>query len=212
MFLNENELVNRLIELIQEKYGVKYIVKELRGGNNIADIVYIETILREEIVFDEYIESYFYFSKIRNKKKIDPNNWNAIDTIVWKKIATCLKRLADMNYIEIQDDIILNKKKVEPISSRFVAIEAKMTDWRAGIEQAIRYKQFADVVYVALNEDAAQKADKQMYTKYNVGLIGVTEKRIKMLVRARKEKVEKLEVQYYVMDKFLKQYYDHISN
>ena len=40
MFANEKELVSKLVLDLQERFGTHYIVRELRGGNNIADIVY----------------------------------------------------------------------------------------------------------------------------------------------------------------------------
>ena len=40
MFLNETELVDKLVLDLQERFDTQYIVRELRGGNNIADVVY----------------------------------------------------------------------------------------------------------------------------------------------------------------------------
>ena len=57
MFVNEKELVEKLVLDLQERFGTQYIVRELRGGNNIADIVYTKDINRSNIVFDEYFNA-----------------------------------------------------------------------------------------------------------------------------------------------------------
>lgn len=60
MFLNETELVDKLVLDLQERFDTQYIVRELRGGNNIADVVYTTNIDRSNIVFDEYFNAYYY--------------------------------------------------------------------------------------------------------------------------------------------------------
>jgi len=57
MFASERELVEKLVLDLQERYNTKYIVRELRGGNNIADIVYTTDIERNNVVFDEYFNA-----------------------------------------------------------------------------------------------------------------------------------------------------------
>ena len=40
MFSSEKELVEKLVLDLQERYNTQYIVRELRSGKNIADVVY----------------------------------------------------------------------------------------------------------------------------------------------------------------------------
>ena len=67
MFAKEKELVEKLVEYLEGKYQIKYITRELQSGNNIADVVYTEKIDREYILFDTYMDSYYYVKKIYNK-------------------------------------------------------------------------------------------------------------------------------------------------
>ena len=102
MFVNENELVEKLVLDLQERFDTQYIVRELRGGNNIADVVYTTDIKRSNIVFDEYFNAYYYFNGIYNHKKInfddvriiDENNFieitkNGVET--YFRITECIK-------------------------------------------------------------------------------------------------------------------------
>lgn len=58
-----------------------------------------------------------------------------------------------------------------------VAIEAKVRDWRKGIKQALRYKNFADKSYLALYEShiSVAKENLHVFEALNIGLIGVSD-------------------------------------
>lgn len=58
-----------------------------------------------------------------------------------------------------------------------VAIEAKVSDWRKGIKQALRYKNFADKSYLALYETHVRTAKENIHVfeALNIGLIGVSD-------------------------------------
>lgn len=58
-----------------------------------------------------------------------------------------------------------------------VAIEAKVRDWRKGIKQAMRYKNFADKSYLALYEShvSVAKDNLHVFEALNIGLIGVSD-------------------------------------
>lgn len=73
------------------------------------------------------------------------------------------------------------------------------------MEQAIRYKQYANEVYVAISSEFIDKVDKEQFKKMNIGLMSVSDGKLRIPIRARKQKVEKLDIQYYIEDRFLKQ-------
>ena len=198
MFANEKELVSKLVLDLQERFGTHYIVRELRGGNNIADIVYATDINRSNIVFDEYFNAYYYFNGIYNHKKISIEDVN-------KKFYHFLRELEDLGYIKINDNYITSVKKIDAVTKNFIAVEAKISDWKAGLEQAARYKQYANEVYVALSSEYVSKVDKQQFKDLNIGLMSVSSGKLKISIRARKQPVEKLDIQYYIADRFLKQ-------
>ena len=199
MFANEKELVSKLVLDLQERFGTHYIVRELRGGNNIADIVYATDINRSNIVFDEY------FNGIYNHKKISIEDVKISDEKVNKKFYHFLRELEDLGYIKINDNYITSVKKIDAVTKNFIAVEAKISDWKAGLEQAARYKQYANEVYVALSSEYVSKVDKQQFKDLNIGLMSVSSGKLKISIRARKQPVEKLDIQYYIADRFLKQ-------
>ncbi len=205
MFSNEKELVEKLVSDLQDKYGTQYIVRELRGGNNIADIVYTTNISRNNIVFDEYFNAYYYFNNIYCNKRTDISEVGINDKRNAQKFYHFLQELEGMGYIKIENNYITSIKKVDAVTKKFTAIEAKLSDWRSGLEQAIRYKQYADEVYVAISSENISKVNRELFLENEIGLMGVSDKRLKIVIKAKKLKVENLDIQYYIADKFLKQ-------
>lgn len=205
MFSNEKQLVEKLVLDLQEKYNTQYIVRELRSGNNIADIVYTTDINRDNIVFDEYFNAYYYFNVIYNKKKICIDDAEILNSKVTRKFYNFLCELEELGYVKIEGNYITSVKKIDAVTKNFIAIEAKISDWRAGLEQAIRYKQYADEVYVAISSEFINKVDKELLRSMNIGLMSVSDGKLRIPVKAKKEKVEKLDIQYYIEDRFLKQ-------
>lgn len=205
MFVNENELVEKLVLDLQERFDTQYIVRELRGGNNIADVVYTTDIKRSNIVFDEYFNAYYYFNGIYNHKKINFDDVRIIDEKVNKKFHHFLRELEELGYIKISGNEITSIKKVDAVTRNFIAVEAKISDWKAGLEQAVRYKQYANEVYVALSAEYVSKVDRQQFKDLNIGLMSVSSGKLKISIRAKKQPVEKLDIQYFIADRFLKQ-------
>ena len=203
MFAKEKELVEKLVEYLERKYQIKYITRELQSGNNIADVVYTEKIDREYILFDTYMDSYYYVKKIYNKHEVDIDEL-AINQKYKKDFKVFLKYLEENGYIKISKNHIEVIKKVDLATKNLVAIEAKLYDWKSGIEQAFRYKDYATKVYVALDSDNIEKVDKEIFKENNIGLLSVSEDEVKEIIKCKKEKVKKLDIQYYITDKFLK--------
>ncbi len=205
MFVNEKALVEKLVFDLQERFGTHYIVRELQSGNNIADIVYSTEINRSNIVFDEYFKAYYYFSDIYNNKKVNLEDVNISDEQIGKKFYHFLQELEDMGYVRINGNYITSAKKIDAVTKNFIAVEAKISDWKSGLEQAVRYKQYANEVYVALSSEYVSKVDRQQFKDLNIGLMSVSSGKLKIPIKAKKQSVEKLDIQYYIADRFLKQ-------
>jgi hypothetical protein len=205
MFSSEKVLVDKLVIDLREKYDTQYIVRELRAGNNIADIVYTTDLNRDSIVFDEYFNAYYYFNGIYNKKSVTIKEIQISNSMIDKKFHNFLHKLEEMGYIRIDGNYITSIKNVDAVTKNLIAIEAKLSDWKAGLEQATRYKQYANEVYIAISSEYINKVDKDLLRDMNIGLMSVSQGNLRIPVKAKKEKVKKLDIQYYIADRFLKQ-------
>lgn len=202
-FKYEKDLVNELVTILQEDYNIKYVVRELQNGKNIADVVYSKELKRDFAIFDEYIESYYYFNEIIQNKKKTIEELNIKNKDLLRKFKRFLKKLEKAGYITLNNNKIHVIKKVDIASKNVVAIEAKLSDWKSGLNQALAYKQYSDYVYVAIDEYYYKKVDIELFEKNNVGLILVGKGHIKKVLIPKKEKDFEVDIKYYMIDKFL---------
>ncbi len=63
-----------------------------------------------------------------------------------------------------------------------VAIEAKVKDWKSGIKQACRYKEFADETYLAIYKQysSAPLKNIELFRTLDVGLLIVEDGRVEL--------------------------------
>ena len=146
-----------------------------------------------------------YFNGIYKHKKISLDDVKISNEKVNKKFHHFLRELEELGYIKINDNYITTIKKIDAVTRNFIAIEAKVSDWKSGLEQAIRYKQFANEVYVALSSEYISKVNRQQFKNLNIGLMSVSSGKLKISIKAKKMPVEKLDIQYFIADRFLKQ-------
>ena len=202
-FKYEKDLVNELVKILQDEYNIKYVVRELQNGKNIADVVYSKELQRDFAIFDEYIDSYYYFNEIIINKKKNIDELDIQNKELLKKFKKFLKKLEKAGYITIKNNRIHVIKKVDIASKNVVAIEAKLSDWKSGLNQALAYKQYSDYVYVAIDECCYKKIDIKLFENNNVGLILVGKGHIKKVLNPKKEKEFNDDIKYYMVDKFL---------
>ena len=153
----------------------------------------------------DFIINPYYFSRIYNHKKTNLDDFKITDERIYRSFHHFLRDLEDLGYIKIINNYITSVKKIDAVTKNFIAVEAKISDWKAGLEQAARYKQYANEVYVALSSEYVPKVDRQEFKNLNIGLMSVSHENLKISIRAKKQPVEKLDIQYYIADKFLKQ-------
>ena len=202
-FKYEKDLVNELVKILQEDYDIKYVVRELQNGKNIADVVYSKELQRDFAIFDEYIDSYYYFNEIITNKKKNIDELNIQNKYLLRRFKKFLKKLEKAGYITIDNNKIHIIKKVDLASKNVVAIEAKLSDWKSGLNQAITYKQYSDYVYVAIDECVYKKINIKQFEDNNVGLILVGKGHIKKVFIPKKEKDFNVDIKYYMIDKFI---------
>ena len=83
-----------------------------------------------------------------------------------------LPKLKNCGYIkEVYNGYYIKINGWLPIGKELIAIEAKLHDWKKGLQQAIRYKAFANRVYLAVPSNIAKNPQRALLEKYGVGLI-----------------------------------------
>lgn len=175
MFKYEKEMIPVLINYLKQKHRNGYFLNEFNSGNGIADIVYSTKIKQHGDLILDYELIYIaltYWSK-RNKT-IDINNVFRHSNITKKKISTLLDLLTANGYIEkINETIYVVKKKYNAPVKNIISIEAKLSDWKNGLQQAMRYKSYSNSSYLAISNDFLHRVDLSLLKEKGIGLIAV---------------------------------------
>ena len=77
-------------------------------------------------------------------------------------------------------DVVCLEKKTQDI----IAIEAKLQNWKRGLQQASTYRIGSDFAYLAIQRDFSHRVDKNLLQKMSVGLIAVDQNGVEILFEA----------------------------
>lgn len=69
----------------------------------------------------------------------------------------------------------------DPKSRRLVMVEAKMTNWRRAIQQALSCRLITDEVYIAMPLEFAHRVDIKYLSETGIGLLAVGEEVVEMV-------------------------------
>lgn len=104
-----------------------------------------------------------------------------------------------------QDTYTASYSISQSTSDNIIAIEAKVRDWKSGIRQAMRYKEYADYSYLAIYENNISSclANIEIFQKLGIGLIGVSDKGIKIHLNASLSEMTTIENKVLAFERFL---------
>ena len=102
-----------------------------------------------------------------------------------KKVSPIVDELLrDEIIIKSKDGKLSLSKQIEDIKADVVAVEAKLKKWRQALSQAIRYKDFANIVLVAMDATMIPRTDQaiQAFQNEAIGLCAISHGTIEWLV------------------------------
>ena len=112
---------------------------------------------------------------------------------------TLLKILDGLKDAHIVDDnnntLRANYSLKTASTENIVAIEAKVKDWKSGIRQAMRYKEYADFSYLAIYESHISSClnNISVFEKLGIGLIGVSDTGLTVHLEAKRSDMTSFE-------------------
>jgi len=186
----------------KKSFGSKFAhISELSSGFGIADIVFYrldKKVVRKRIAKRcPPIESYDLIKIITSLNRIKTNT---VDITFLKKILpSSRKEREEMISFLIENKYLIPNKKSKPNFKKgdaykiglkeVIAIEAKLRNWKRGLYQAYRYRQYANKSYLALHSKYVHRAleNKEHFVRSNVGLIEVNDKDILIHIEPKRE-------------------------
>ena len=82
------------------------------------------------------------------------------------------------------DDPWVRADSIATVFDSFIAIEAKLTDWRRAVAQAVRYRTFAHLSYIALPQTTRSSVDEDWIAASGIGLIYVGDTEAQIAIEA----------------------------
>jgi hypothetical protein len=177
-FLSETELIGVLKQTLKQIFsrGNIELFEEVSLGYGIADLVICN--VENQKASGNHSDVFLKRSDINIYNLINEKPRVTFDSIFdttrssKQSISESLVKLITLDYIkQIDNYFSIQKEYEQPYKSSF-AIEAKLKDWKRALNQAQRYKWFAEYSYVVMDEHYSQPAIQNIDTfkKYNVGL------------------------------------------
>ncbi len=170
--------------------------REVRVGECIPDLVSIH--FHEDVSYHTWPKKWSYqYSYIvwllRRWKCLTPQDIASLAYDEEKRIGLLIDHLIknDIAFERETGEIMLSEKTLS-VKAEVVAVEAKLRNWRDALSQAMRYKDFADLVIVAMDASNAPIEENivKMFDEQKIGLCGVTHGLVNWIVYPRKQAVK----------------------
>lgn len=182
-----------MIPVIQEGFSRKYktakFVREFNSGNGISDLSF--ALLKDDfgqVKINNYNEMFYlvrYFSRINELVNVDEIKEK--DNLDRKTFKNLVQKLLNSGHLVPEIGGYMVKKKYSSSVRKLISIEAKLSKWKDGFYQALRYQCFSHKSYLALSSDKIKNVDFELFKQHNIGLISVSKSKIKIEIEPLKD-------------------------
>lgn len=208
MFSFEKDMIPVLKRYLSKKYQISdtEFISEFNSGNGVADLVFIsgkdDTKNPLSLDYDSIFTLLKYFN--RKNKKIEVSDLFNDTFLSKKQILVLIEFLIEKGILEkISTNKVLVKKVYSVPVKKIVSIEAKLSDWKSGFYQALRYKTYSHESYLAISSDFAHRVDLDLLKEYNIGLMVVSDTNTYIALRAKTSEPSNSVAHIYLGEKLL---------
>jgi len=207
MFRYEKDMLPFIQEFFNKKFQMGYCVEEFKAGIGIADLVFAPKINKRDYYFDNFEMLYHTLALFnRTNKRVKEND--LLMRFSKRKLHSLTEKFILLNLIEeIDNTSYIVKNKLAPTISSFYAVEAKLSDWKSGYYQALRYNNFAQKSFLAISSDFVHRVDKDLLISNNIGLISVSIEKTSIIINPKKRKPNDEVAFYFSGESFTKKVY-----
>lgn len=187
MFRFEKDMIPVLKVSMADIFKTKYFVEEFSSGLGIADLVFAKKIIKRNSVLQDF-EAMYYLSEYFNKKmsKIIVEDFIVVNSLKKNKAYQAINFLKLNNLLkDHMDGSFCFKGSFKPSVNEFYSIEAKLKDWKQGLYQALRYKNYSHKTFLAISAEFIHRVDKSLLIENNVGLISVNVDSARIIIQPK---------------------------
>lgn len=207
MFQLEKEMIPILKRDLSRLFSPTHVAEEFVSGNGRPDLVFARASERGSLWQGEALDYQVLHLLVKHLSRkgrvlhVDEVFGASIDK---KKTKSIIKTLSSLGFVEYRDhDHIVVRKRYLPAIDEFVSIEAKLSDWKSGTYQAVKYKTFSNSAYLAISLEYLDRVDKEFLKENGIGLISVSNVSAEIVVRAKKTKPKSVVSYYYLSERLV---------
>lgn len=200
MFRFERDMIPILVDNLAILYGTKYFQKEFGTGNGIADLVFTTAITGEELMLNDYGLMGHFVNYLNSNR--DTNNRSNSDDHALTGQQKLTEFLEAKKFIEIVGNRPVQLRNYQPHTQDLISVEAKLTDWKSGLYQALRYKFFSNKTFLAYPENLIHRVNLELFEVNGVGLISVGKDAISIVIDPPQTTPSDMTSYYFLSEKF----------
>jgi hypothetical protein len=188
MFRFEKDMIPVLRKSLSHIYKTQYFVEEFSSGIGIADLVFTTKITKRDKVLLDF-QAMYYINQYFNKKpkNISKDDFIKLYSLNRKKAELTISFLRCLGLIkDFENGTFSMQGLFTPSTRELYSIEAKIKDWKQGLFQAIRYKNYSQKTFLAISEQFIHRVDESLLLKNNVGLISVNCNEARIIINPKK--------------------------
>jgi hypothetical protein len=205
MFRYEKDMIPVLKDNLSMIYNTEHFVEEFDSGIGIADLVFTTKSMTNRETLEDF-EAVYYLTNYFNirHKKIFLKEVQSKFNLKKNKMGVSLDFLKTYGQVEEGEnrEYVIVKKMVEPVVQNLFSIEAKLSDWKSGLFQALRYKNYSQKTFLAMSENYIHRVDQSLLKANNVGLISVSQYDLDIVLSPRLETPKSNTAFYYLAEMF----------
>ncbi len=208
MFHLEKEMIPILKRDLQKIFGSTHAAEEFVSGNGRPDLVFASASITGSFwkgTPPDYQTLHLLVKYLNKEGRIlQVDEVLGIGLQNRKKILSIINTLRELGFVEYRDEKhLIVRRKYQPVAGEFVSIEAKLSDWKSGTYQAVRYKAFSNSSYLAISEEYLNKVDRKFLRRNGIGLITVSDSGATIIIRAKKNKPSSIVSYYYLTERLI---------
>ncbi len=191
MFKLEKDMVSVIHQDLTKMFGDGYSEQEFISGKGRPDLVFARLLESKRCkAIPDYYAVYILVKYLNREGKIlSIDRIMSQESLGKKKLHMLFELFIEDGFVEeVKCDYYIVKQVYKPLVNEFISIEAKLSDWRNGFYQAMKYSSFSNATYVAIAEENINKVDMVLLKKNGVGLISVSESGASFVFKAKKVK------------------------
>ena len=194
MFRFEKDMLPVIENAFHQKFDNAKFIREFNSGNGISDLtVATPNDEKPSVEIKSYSEMYYLINFFNRKGKvIHPQKLVSKKNLNSKTLSSLVGKLLAGGYVTKKEGCYIVERLYKSPIKNIISIEAKLSKWKEGYYQALRYKCFSHKSFLAVSSNYIKNVDFDLLSKGNIGLISVLKNDVRIILDPKRENPQDL--------------------